>query len=73
MIHLGLMLRRILIVAVLAGLPFSAAIAKGPRTSAPAVGDPAPEFALRDQAGKLVTLSEQRGRKVVLVFYRGYW
>jgi thioredoxin-dependent peroxiredoxin len=33
------------------------------------VGAPAPEFALRDQDGTLVTLSTLRGRNVVLVFY----
>ena len=33
----------------------------------------APDFSLRDQSGKAVTLSAARGAKVVLVFYRGYW
>lgn len=38
--------------------------------SAPlAVGSPAPEFALPDQDGNLVTLHSLRGRNVVLVFY----
>jgi peroxiredoxin len=36
-------------------------------------GQVAPDFALRDQNGKSVTLSAARGSKVVLVFYRGYW
>lgn len=36
----------------------------------PAVGDPAPDFRLRGPGGSLVTLSEFRGRRpVVLVFY----
>jgi peroxiredoxin Q/BCP len=34
-----------------------------------AVGSPAPDFTLRDQGGTPVTLSELRGRNVVLVFY----
>jgi peroxiredoxin Q/BCP len=34
-----------------------------------APGDPAPEFTLPDQNGDPVTLSELRGRKVVLYFY----
>jgi hypothetical protein len=39
-----------------------------------AVGDPAPDFALRSYAGPVVALSDFRGRKdVILVFYRGYW
>lgn len=34
------------------------------------VGDRAPDFALRDQTGKLVKLSDFRGKKnVVLAFY----
>ena len=36
-------------------------------------GQIAPDFTLRDQNGKAVTLSAARGAKVVLVFYRGYW
>ena len=38
-----------------------------------AVGGVAPDFTLRDQNGKTVTLSAARGANVVLVFYRGYW
>jgi peroxiredoxin len=38
-----------------------------------ALREQAPEFALPDQSGKTVRLSEARGHKVVLVFYRGYW
>ena len=32
-------------------------------------GDEAPDFSLKDQAGKAVRLSELRGRRVVLFFY----
>ena len=32
-------------------------------------GEPAPEFTLRDQDGKKVSLADCRGRKVLLVFY----
>jgi len=38
-----------------------------------AAGQLAPDFTLRDQNDKAVTLSAARGAKVVLVFYRGYW
>ncbi|HEY5710218.1 MAG TPA: redoxin domain-containing protein [Solirubrobacterales bacterium] len=34
-----------------------------------AAGEPAPEFTLRDQTGAKVSLSDFRGRKVLLVFY----
>jgi peroxiredoxin len=34
-----------------------------------AAGEPAPEFTLRDQTGQKVSLSDFRGRKVLLVFY----
>lgn len=38
------------------------------------LGDKAPDFALPNGDGKLVTLSEYTQRSpVVLVFYRGYW
>ncbi len=39
-------------------------------TTAPEVGAPAPDFALRNQAGELVSLADFRGRQsVVLYFY----
>jgi peroxiredoxin Q/BCP len=34
-----------------------------------ATGDPAPEFALPDSTGKMVSLSDYRGRSVVVYFY----
>jgi peroxiredoxin len=36
-----------------------------------AVGEPAPDFTLRDQDGEEVSLSDYKGRKVMLVFYPG--
>lgn len=39
-----------------------------------AVGTAAPDFSLRALSGEVVTLSDFRGSKnVVLVFYRGHW
>jgi len=38
-----------------------------------AVDDVAPEFTLLNQEGQLVSLSDYKGKKVVLVFYRGDW
>ena len=38
------------------------------------VGNTAPDFTLENIDGKLITLSNFRGEKnVVLVFYRGHW
>jgi peroxiredoxin len=36
-----------------------------------AVGDQAPDFTLRNEDGEKVSLSDYRGRKVMLVFYPG--
>jgi peroxiredoxin len=36
-----------------------------------AAGTPAPDFTLRNQDGEKVSLSEYRGRRVLLVFYPG--
>ncbi|MGC1164920.1 MAG: redoxin domain-containing protein [Solirubrobacterales bacterium] len=36
-----------------------------------AAGTPAPDFTLRDQDGEKVSLSDYRGRRVLLVFYPG--
>jgi cytochrome oxidase Cu insertion factor (SCO1/SenC/PrrC family) len=40
---------------------------------ASAVGKPAPDFALKDENGSILKLSDQHGRWVLLYFYRGYW
>ena len=38
------------------------------------VGQQAPDFSLEDSDAKVITLSDFRGKKtVVLVFFRGYW
>jgi hypothetical protein len=38
------------------------------------VGDLAPDFSLASLGGPVITLSDFRGDKnVILVFYRGYW
>lgn len=38
------------------------------------VGDVAPDFSLESYADGIVTLSDYRGQKdVILVFYRGWW
>lgn len=60
---------------VLAGL-FAVVLYVVPRVPAadgPELGAPAPDFALRDQRGNAVRLSDLRGSPVLLVFYRGHW
>ena len=37
------------------------------------LGDVAPDFTLDSRTGDRTTLSELRGRRIVLVFYRGHW
>ena len=44
-----------------------------PRADGPAVGAPAPDFALTDQEGRAVRLADFRGAPLLLVFYRGHW
>jgi len=40
---------------------------------ASAAGQLAPDFTLTDQSGQLFHLADQRGHRVLLIFYRGYW
>jgi peptidoglycan/LPS O-acetylase OafA/YrhL len=40
---------------------------------APAVGWPAPPLALPDQGGRTVDLAALSDRRVLVVFYRGFW
>ena len=45
-----------------------------PRPHIPsAAGKPAPNFILKDEHGKTVSLASMRGKRVLLIFYRGYW
>jgi peroxiredoxin len=46
---------------------------KGCRTRALAAGEPAPDFKLRSTPDQFVTLSELRGRPVILAFYPADW
>ena len=42
-------------------------------SSTPKVGERAPEFSLPSTNGSTVSLKDYAGKKLVLVFYRGYW
>ena len=41
--------------------------------AAPAVGSQAPALELPDQNGRMIALADYAGRRVLVVFYRGYW
>ena len=41
--------------------------------TAAAVGVPAPPIELVDHTGRMVSLDDSLGRRVVVVFYRGFW
>ena len=42
-------------------------------SSTPKAGDRAPQFSLQSADGRTVALKDYAGKKLVLVFYRGYW
>ena len=50
---------------------FSAALPEP--AGAPATGTAAPGFTLPDHHGRPVQLADYRGKKVALLFYRGFW
>ena len=64
---------RLLLTTFLLALVALTASAQAPRTTLK-VGDKAPEIALPNGDGKLVTLADYTARTpVVIVFYRGFW
>jgi cytochrome oxidase Cu insertion factor (SCO1/SenC/PrrC family) len=68
------MQRAALLFTLLVGFALGAAAQSYPKPQiASASGKPAPDFTLQDSEGKPFTLSQQRGRNVILYFYRGYW
>src|SRR5688500_6550965 len=62
-----LALRRTLVTALIAATASVCALAAG--DTAPAVGATAPDFKLQDQKGQWHTLSQYKGKWVVLYFY----
>ena len=40
---------------------------------ASAEGAPAPDFTLSDQSGQPYKLTDQKGHRLLVIFYRGYW
>ncbi len=52
---------------------FSSSAELPPAAGAPRVGTVAPAFTLPDENERPVQLADYRGKKVVLLFYRGFW
>ena len=42
-------------------------------TGGPPVGQPAPDWSLRDQSGRTLSLGDFHGSPLLLGFYRGHW
>jgi len=57
---------------ILAILAVTLQVLPRPQTTS-AESQPAPNFSLKNQHGKTVGLSSMRGKRVLLIFYRGYW
>jgi cytochrome oxidase Cu insertion factor (SCO1/SenC/PrrC family) len=70
---LGAMRMLVVLTALLSLNASPVVAATPPQARPPAIGERAPGFTLRDQNGVRVSLGAQKGKKVVLVFYRGYW
>ena len=64
-------------VIALVAIAFGAFVVISARVPKPSIanasGKPVPNFVLRDQNGREFVLASQRGHKVLLMFYRGYW
>jgi cytochrome oxidase Cu insertion factor (SCO1/SenC/PrrC family) len=61
----------VLALFALGGLLYKMKLPK-PQTAS-AAGQTAPDFSLTDQSGQPFHLADQRGHRVLLIFYRGYW
>jgi hypothetical protein len=65
--------KRFLLATVLAcAASMSGQMLPAPKTPA-AEGKQPPDFTLADQNGKSFHLAAMRGKRVLLIFYRGYW
>ncbi len=57
------------IAAIVSGVPRKGRSKVATETKTLRVGDPAPDFALRTHAGGDFTLSQHRGKRVVIAFF----
>ncbi len=62
----------IVLFLLLSGLAAAPQVLPKPQIAS-AEGKPAPNFTLKDQQGKIFRLASLRGKRVLLIFYRGYW
>ena len=62
----------LLLLFLLSALATSSQVLPKPQITS-AEGKPAPNFVLKDENGKAFRLVSQRGQRVLLLFYRGYW
>ncbi len=62
-----------LVLGAMWALPATAQNSAQPATPTATAAQPAPDFLLYDQDGKPFRLSAQRGEKVLIVFYKGYY
>ncbi len=64
----------VVLVLVLLGAGFILYKMRVPKPQiASAAGQLAPDFTLTDQSDQPFHLADQRGHRVLLIFYRGYW
>jgi cytochrome oxidase Cu insertion factor (SCO1/SenC/PrrC family) len=62
----------VFLVLLLAVIPASSQVLPKPQIAS-ATGKLAPDFTLKDQNGNNFRLSSLRGKRVLLIFYRGHW
>ncbi len=62
-------MRKLLLIVALFALSISLASSVGAVGDPPSVGDPAPEFKLTSDEGKLVSLADFKGKWLILYFY----
>jgi len=63
----------VLLVGVVGFVLFALTRKLPPPQIASAAGTVAPDFTLPDQSGQPYHLADQRGHRVLVIFYRGYW
>jgi len=63
----------LLLLAVIGGVVLAQKMKLPKPQIASAAGAPAPDFTLSDQSGQPYHLADQKGHRVLVIFYRGYW
>ena len=63
----------LLLLAIVGGVVLAQKMKLPKPQIASAAGMAAPDFTLSDQSGQPYHLAEQKGHRVLIIFYRGYW